>query len=243
MHERSSFITLTHSDETLPWNGNLDVKLWQVFAAKLRRKMGKFRFYHCGEYGEKTNRPHYHALLFGIDFRHDRTLFRVTSDGHHLYESETLNECWDNQGHALIGEVTSESAGYVAGYVTKKKRGELGRWTYRTVDPLTAEVEELKPPYSTMSRNPGIGRSWIERYGADVYANDSVVTNGRPATPPRFYDSWLEESDPERLEMLKAERAKKAARQWKDQTPDRLRTREKVANYRALQIRRDPNKR
>jgi hypothetical protein len=26
----------------------------------------KIRFFHCGEYGDKTRRPHYHALILAL---------------------------------------------------------------------------------------------------------------------------------------------------------------------------------
>eukprot|EP01043_Picozoa_sp_COSAG02_P068353 COSAG02_NODE_11317_length_1749_cov_1.025455_4_plen_67_part_01 len=67
MHEKSCFITLTFSPEELNKRGNpdsLDVRDFQLFMKRLRKKhQHKIRFFNCGEYGEKNQRPHYHALI------------------------------------------------------------------------------------------------------------------------------------------------------------------------------------
>jgi len=69
LYERNCFITLTYSDEFLPNDRSVNVRHFQLFMKKLRKRFGpNIRFYHCGEYGEKTSRPHYHALLFNFDY-------------------------------------------------------------------------------------------------------------------------------------------------------------------------------
>jgi hypothetical protein len=69
LHEHNSFITLTYNDENLPADGSLDVRHWQLFMKRLRKRHGSgIRYFHCGEYGSKHRRPHYHACLFGLDF-------------------------------------------------------------------------------------------------------------------------------------------------------------------------------
>ena len=69
LHERNCFITLTYRDECLPTNGSLDLDAFQKFMKRLRRRFGEgVRFFHCGEYGENFGRPHYHAILFNLDF-------------------------------------------------------------------------------------------------------------------------------------------------------------------------------
>lgn len=77
----------------------------------------QIRFLACGEYGGQTNRPHYHALLFGIDFL-DKTAFSRSRAGYVNYVSATLAKLWPF-GHHTINGVSINSCGYVARYVTK----------------------------------------------------------------------------------------------------------------------------
>ena len=55
-----------------------------------------------------------------------------------------------------------------------------------------------------MSRMPGIGKTWLEKYKSDVYPHDYVVINNHKVKPPRYYDSLLSE---EELADLKKKRA------------------------------------
>ena len=91
--QHNSFITLTYDQVNLPDHASLEVEHWQLFAKRLRKNVGPFRYYHCGEYGEDTQRPHYHAVIWGQDFLRDRMLYK-TSSGHKLYTSKTLDETW-----------------------------------------------------------------------------------------------------------------------------------------------------
>lgn len=64
-HPTNVFITLTY--ETQPKNNELDKQHLQAFFKQLRKKLNqKIRYYAVGEYGSKTQRPHYHALLFNV---------------------------------------------------------------------------------------------------------------------------------------------------------------------------------
>lgn len=119
MWPQNSFITLTYRPEDLPQGGSLNVEHYQLFMKKLRaRNTGhKIRFFHCGEYGEKLSRPHYHAILFNYDFP-DKKVFSE-KNGNTIYTSELLEDIW-GKGFCTIGDVTFQSAAYVARYVMKK---------------------------------------------------------------------------------------------------------------------------
>ena len=206
MHENNCFITLTFNPEALEartrqWS--LDVRDFQLFMKRLRKKHGKrIRFFHCGEYGDKNQRPHYHALLFGFDFP-DKKLWS-TREGVNLYISESLQELWPH-GFSTIGDVTFQSAAYCSRYIMKKIKGEAAAKHYEVMDEETGEVWNRDPEYCTMSRKPGIGRDWFDKYKGDVFPNDYVVINGKKIKPPRYYDSLLPE---EELEAIKKERQK-----------------------------------
>ena len=221
MHDESSFVTLTYAEEFLPPGGSLVLSDFQKFMKRLRKKIGRVRFFHCGEYGEQFRRPHYHALLFGCGFP-DRQLWADRGTGP-VYRSGLLEELWPF-GQSEIGSVTFESAAYVARYVTKKVTGEAAAEHYSRVDLETGEIFKLAPEYATMSRRPGIGATWLEEFYSDVYPRDHVVSRGREAKPPRFYDQRFADRDPEGFERLKAARRK--ARKREDETPDRLAVRE-----------------
>lgn len=82
LHEQSAFITLTYDDDHLPADFSVHVKTWQLFMYRLRDSLPqKIRFFACGEYGDTTQRPHYHALIFNHSFP-DKTHFKKTSQGH-----------------------------------------------------------------------------------------------------------------------------------------------------------------
>lgn len=224
MHEDNAFITLTYDDKHLPYDGSLDVSHYQKFMKRLRKRFApkKIRFFHCGEYGEKLTRPHYHALLFGVDFP-DKVMLKECETGN-TYTSEILEECW-GKGFTTTGDVTYESAAYVSRYVTKKINGLQAENHYQGVN-WYGELVTLKPEYTTMSRRPGIGKGWLKKYGRDVYPDGYVVHGGNKYKPPRFYEENNDVMSEEAMEALKKLRRLKVDIQ--EQTPERLAVREKV---------------
>lgn len=243
MHDEACFVTLTYDEAHLPIDLSLDVRDWQLFADRFRKRFGRFRYYQCGEYGEETDRPHHHAIIFGHDFYSDRQLYRVTPYGK-LFTCEKLSRTW-GKGHVVLGDVTPETCRYVAGYVQKKLYGDRAYDEYATAwapDHRTGELLPQmwkRPPFATMSLKPGIGQSYIDKYGDEVYAFDQFVETGKPLRPPKFFDKWLAEKDPERLEHFQHERAERGKRYHEHNTPERLAARDRVGQYRAQQIKRD----
>ncbi len=224
LHDDTSFITLTYDDKHVPRFGSLLMDDWQKFFKRLRRRVGKVRFFGCGEYGEQFGRPHYHACLFGLDFP-DKVLWS-TRGGHDVFRSPLLESVW-TYGQSEIGSLTFESAAYVARYCVKKITGVKARDHYECVDPETGECGSRIPEFATMSRRPGIGAGWYDLYSDEVYPSDEVIVNGVAGKPPRFYDKLLEVSSPEVASEVQKERRR--SRRREDETPDRLRVREVCA--------------
>lgn len=195
---------------------------------RLRKNLGhKVRFFACGEYGDNTFRPHYHACIFGTDFP-DKKLFGKSPAGHDLFRSPLLERSW-GLGHVAIADLTFESAAYVARYCLKKMTGEQAEAHYQHIDQVTGECTQLTPEFARMSLKPGIGGKWFEMYSSDVYnGHDYVVINGRKCRPPRYFDRLLEKTDPDRLEQIKAERIARAQKLTADNTPERLAVKETV---------------
>lgn len=201
LHENNCFLTLTFDDNHLPKNGSLDKSVFQKFMKRLRKKYpknvyGHIGYYMCGEYGEDFGRPHYHACLFNFDFP-DKKLWKTTDNGDRLYTSEILNSLWQNQGYCLIGDVTFESASYVARYIMKKIKGSAALDYY----------QGLQPEYTTCSKKPAIGLEWIKKYYLDVYDGcDEVITRGKKSRPSRYYDKYYETHFPDNYDSIKIKR-------------------------------------
>lgn len=237
LHSRNCFVTLTYRPEDVPADGGLDVRHWQLFAKRMRKAGLSFRFLHAGEYGDETFRPHYHACIFGQDFSGDRRPWKRSGE-FTLYSSELLEELW-GLGFCTVGELSFQTAAYVARYTLKKVSGPLKRERYRRIDVVTGEEYFVRPEYATMSRRPGIGAGWYEKFKGDVFPDDEVVHEGKRRAVPSFYFKRLEVEDPTLALSLKAARMAAAAKRKEDTTPDRLRVRETVATSTASLSRRE----
>lgn len=181
MHEKkmsgeACFVTLTYDEEHLTYSGDYATLVKedvQKFLKRLRKEVApkKIRYYLCGEYGERGARPHYHLILFGL-----------SKD----YAERVVPSVW-LFGFVHVGGVTWDSASYVARYCTKLLTGPKKEWYHE---------RNILPEFSLMSRRPGIGASWLEKYGNEVKTHHNVVVKGRLTTPPRYYrDKVYEESD------------------------------------------------
>jgi len=208
LHADNCFVTLTYADDKLPDDGNLRKEDFQKFLKRLRHKTGRFRYFHCGEYGERFGRPHYHACFFGVDFP-DRVIYSE-QDNVRLYTSQVLADCWGH-GFCTVGDLTFESAAYVARYVMKKVTGDRADSHYMRLNEDTGELTQVEPEYVTMSRRPGIGRDWYEKFSTDVFPRDECVVREAVCKPPRYYDGLYEISNPEGFADVKRRRQEKAA--------------------------------
>lgn len=235
MHEFNSFVTLTYDNDHLPKNGSLDYRDFQLFNKRCRFHLGPYRFFMCGEYGDRTFRPHYHACLFGLDFP-DRKYWRMSDSGFKLYRSSILESLWGN-GACEIGDVSFDSAAYVARYCMKKITGDRAKSHYERLDFVTGEIISLVPEFMHCSNGGnsksvwkgGIGRQWFDKFKDEVFPLDRVVVNGAEAKPPRYYDKMLSEED---FAWIKKCRLEKAYLRLDDCTPARLAVREKVTEAR-----------
>lgn len=172
-HEHNSFITLTFSDEWLKKRRSLkpSKRDMQLFIKKLRKEVDvPIRYFLCGEVGEhkgdREMNPHYHAIIFGYDFP-DKTILKRSHSGMMIYRSTLLEKLWP-YGMSSIGDVSPESAQYVAKYSMKKHlSGE--------------DVGE----FVLMSRRPGIG---IKGYDPEDYMTDKLYLYGKKYKMPRYFD-------------------------------------------------------
>ncbi len=132
----SVFLTLTYDEEhvtfvndaSYPFYATLVPRDLQLFFKRLRKALDgrRIKYYACGEYGTNTLRPHYHAILFGVDF----------------LDLPTIDKCWQ-MGFVKLDEVNVATCNYVAGYVQKKLYGR------------EAYPDFIVPPFSRMSKHLG----------------------------------------------------------------------------------------
>lgn len=252
LYDENCFITLTYRE---PWdctkeqrqkgyhkplNGSLNKKHFQDFMKRLRKmfKDRRIRYYHCGEYGDKLNRPHYHACLFNLSFP-DIELFQER-EGNFLFTSKILEKLWP-YGFSTIGDLSFESAAYCARYVTKKVTGTQSHEHYSRIDVDTGEVYQVEPEYATMSRRPGIGRVWYEKYKDDCFPSDEVPVPGAGVFPkvPRYYEQIFQREDGDGHEEIKRRRKVFRKEHAADYTPQRLMDKYKVKKAQIETLRRD----
>jgi len=212
LYKDNCFITLTYNDDNLPVNGSLDRSVMQLFMKTLRKSIfpRKVRVFYCGEYGDSLLRPHYHAILFNYDFK-DKVLWSHRN-GENYYISDELSSLW-KYVHSVIGDVTFDSAAYVARYCVKKVNGDLANDHYKG----------RLPEFCQASLKPGIGHDWLVKYGySDVFNFDEVVVRGVKCKPPRYYDKFLERIDPDRYLLSKENRRLSGLEKADDNSYERL---------------------
>lgn len=151
MHASCSFVTLTYSDEKLPPGGTLVLKDYQDWLKRYRKQLSphKIRFFVVGEYGETTQRPHYHFAIFGGQ----PCLYAPGPTKADIFRRRTcpcppcsvVRSTW-GKGHTDNGTLTKDSAQYICGYVTKKMTA-----------PDDPRLNGRYPEFAKMSLRPGIG--------------------------------------------------------------------------------------
>lgn len=226
LHKESCFLTLTYADENLPDGGSLNPRNFVLFMKRLRKKFGRVRFFQCGEYGAALGRPHHHCIIFGWRPT-DLSLWKRKGNVK-LFRSKAIEELWPH-GFVTVGDVSYESAAYIARYILKKVGGPGAEDHY----------QGKHPEYITMSRRPGIGKNWIDKFSDEVYKKDTLVYGlGRLTKPPRYYDKQLEQRDPEMLREIVNERNRRdASSDYRSEY--RLKSREKLSEARIKMLERE----
>lgn len=212
MHEASfwddnSFITLTYNDKNYTTCREEQKRNLQLFMKSLRKevykKYGKhIRYYSCIEYGEINARCHYHIAIFNHNFP-DRIPYSYNQKNT-IFRSPELEKIW-KKGFSTVGDLTTESAGYIARYMLKKQKGK-------------EKIDESIQPIAMMSRRPGIGKKAFEKYHKNWYVIDAVTDKGQKKKIPRYYDKLLEKEDEEEYRRVKVKREiKKSKKDNKDE--------------------------
>lgn len=199
-HERSCFVTLTINDSHMPPNGSLEKKRLQKFFKRLRKSLcdRKIKYYACGEYGEKSLRAHYHAIIFGLGIK----------------DKELIESAWTEDGEPIgivdVGLCEIKSIHYVCGYVRKKMDG-WKNYEYKRLG--------FEPPFSLQSQ--GLGLRFAQDHYEHLLTNKTVRLNGLVTGLPRYYCDKLG-VDPRELRIDAEERSEKEVYELLDRHIDKL---------------------
>lgn len=185
-HATACWATLTYDNGHVP--PTLDKRHLSGWLKRLRKRMGatRVRFFASGEYGETTFRPHYHAILYGVD------------------EKSSLPQATWPHGFVHVDPLTPAAVSYVAGYCSKK----LGWSDYdreERVDPSTGECYVYQPPFVQMSRRPGIGGD--ARMHRQSWRSFAVLNGSRMPVPRFLHAAWKDSASQAEVDALNAERA------------------------------------
>ena len=239
LRDENSFITLTYSPENLPSDQSVNREHWLDFMKRLRKRTGqRIRYKMCAEYGTDQDptttrtigRPHYHALLFGYDFP-DKEHMSET-----LFGSKELDDVW-GLGHTSVGQVTFQSAAYVARYTMKKVNGDQADDHYQVVDERTGEVTNLRPEFTGGSNRPGIGHDWFMKYRTDL-DKGFITLNGVKMGIPKYYINLYKKYFLDEYETLEEVRRTQVDVDDPENTLARLSAREEVRKYKTDRLRR-----
>lgn len=235
-HEHNCFITLTYADEKYPKRG-LNKKHVQDFLKRLRRRLdyhnyftGKadLRYFLCGEYGSRTYRAHYHAILFG--FKPFDLIYFKTINGNDVYISPFLEEVWGH-GNVLVGvNVSFESCAYVARYVMKKLEVKENDEFYKT----------FSKDFLLCSRRPALGYRFFEENLPELERLDKVmIRDGVKCLPPRYFSRKIKEIHPEKYEEIKQKRIDNAPKESLERCMKRLHAAGVLKSQQILKLKRN----
>lgn len=148
LHEDNCFVTLTYRDDALPDGASLSIRDYRLWLKRLRKAVypRRFRFFIVGEYGDQTQRPHYHACLFGLG----------------EFDGGIIDSSWGNGATATF-EFNELTAQYTAGYVVKKLTAKD--------DP---RLRGRYPEFARMSLRPGIGAGAMAVLAAQLHHDSGL---------------------------------------------------------------------
>lgn len=196
-HDSATFTTLTYEPGKEPTTG-LSRRDIQLFYKRLRKKSIKpFRHFTAGEYGETTNRPHYHAILFGLESERDRV---------------RIENAWA-KGHTYTVPVTARAISYTAGYCAKKyDRPDRNKPHYELqINYETGEetrVLTYQPPFLQMSRGGrnGHGIGGKSRRHTQSWKDFGIINGTRIPVPEYLHSAWEEAATGDEIEQHEHEK-------------------------------------
>lgn len=182
------FVTLTYDNEHLPivhkvWYDDdcnchdipyqtLSVRDTQLFWKRLRKRFPDkhIRYFLAGEYGSRTHRPHYHAMIFGLSLQDFKDLRIVSYNNMHqpIFTTPDLVDTWQN-GMISVAPATWHTCAYTSRYCLKKAFGDDGSYN--------CKFGLVQKEFITCSRKPGLGLQSYEKFL--LSGNSQFALDGR----------------------------------------------------------------
>lgn len=114
--QNAYFVTLTYDEDNVPYgvtSPTLCKRDVQLFLKRLRKLQSvksdfKIKYYLVGEYGSKTKRPHYHAIMFDI------------------FDVNDIHKAW-NIGFTYSPKAEPQAVKYVLKYISKQRGKVKGK--------------------------------------------------------------------------------------------------------------------
>lgn len=161
--EKNTFATLTYDEEH---KKNLNYRDMQLFLKRLRKKH-KIRNLYVGELGEKTKRPHYHAIIFNYEPA-DKEETIKTKSNFEQFTSKELTKLWGN-GRVTFSPMKKGLINYILKYMTKNmgKNEFIISWSRKPPLGIKAETQEewqtFKNEFETKKHLPKCYKNFYER--------------------------------------------------------------------------------
>lgn len=153
-HGDNCFVTLTYRNDELPAGYQLQPADLRLFLKRLRERIKpiRIRFFAVGEYGDESERPHYHLSLFGVSGLTDKAGSRYR----HWGFAHEIQLAWD-RGQTFTVPFSDLTARYVAGYTVKKMTAK-DDW----------RLAGRHPEFARMSNRPGLGAPAIQQLASTI---------------------------------------------------------------------------
>ena len=204
-HKKACFITLTFDNKILldknskavkyganasfVFNINNSKEYFKKFIKRVRKKFSdkSIIFFHIGEYGEKTHRPHHHCILYGINFEEDRFEIEKSKSGKTQYFSKTLAELWAC-GRCTVQDLNSNNTIYICQYTLKKfKNNELNK-KYKSI--------------MSFSNRSKINIKWVRRNPEEIIKGYIKDNDNKKYRIPKSYLKNLKEERNNKYEKI-----------------------------------------
>ncbi|UPW40914.1 replication initiator protein [Sigmofec virus UA08Rod_6125] len=165
-----------------------------------QQEQPKIKMIVAGEYGDKKKRPHFHAIIYGLNVP-DKELWKKSKSGYDMHRSQCIEKIWGN-GLVTIEPVNYETAAYIARYIQKKVKGKDADAYY--------ENKGIVPEMLKMSTKEAIAKNFYKERRNTLYETQKIwiptKKTLKKARIPRYYDKQLQKENPELFEKIKAER-------------------------------------